>query len=99
MPSGFVRITGQLGSKTEGRLADGRNLLWPPPLSAGSHPACGLALFALHTELSRRRGTPRRAWARHLLRNGPVLGAEIRTGDCPTATPVPCAAKQSLAPR
>ena len=21
----------------------------PPPLSAGSHPACGLALFALHT--------------------------------------------------
>ena len=27
------------------------------------------------------------------------LGAEIRTGDCPTATPVPSAAKQSLAPR
>src|SRR6516165_6438627 len=45
------------------------NLLSPPPLSPGDHPACGLALSALHSELSRRRGTASRARARHLLRN------------------------------
>jgi hypothetical protein len=65
----------------------------------GDHPACGLALSALHAELSRGRGTPRRARARHLLRNRPVLGAEIRTGDRATATPPPSAAEQSPAPR
>ena len=37
--------------------------------------------------------------ARHLLRNRPVLGALIRTDDWATATPVPSAAEQSLAPR
>src|SRR6516162_4015809 len=37
--------------------------------------------------------------ARYLLRNRPVLGALIRTDDCATATPVPSAAEQSLAPR
>src|SRR5215467_14173592 len=68
-------------------------------LSAGDHPACSLALLALHAELSRRRRTPRRAGARHLLRNRPVLGAEIRTGDRATASPLPSAAQQSLAPR
>ena len=36
--------------------------------------------------------------ARHLLRNHPVLGAEIRTADRATATPLPAAAEQSLAP-
>jgi hypothetical protein len=35
----------------------------------------------------------------HLLRNRPVLGAEIRTADRATATPVPPAAEQSLARR
>src|SRR5262249_34757764 len=40
---------------------DGRNLLSPPPLSPGDHPACGLALSALRVELSRRRRTSRRA--------------------------------------
>src|SRR3984893_12286515 len=74
-------------------------LLSPPPLFPGDHPACGLALSALHAELSRRRGTPRRARARYLLRNRPVLGAEIRTDDRATATPSPSAAEQSLAPR
>jgi hypothetical protein len=34
-----------------------------------------------------------------LLRNRPVLGAEIRTADRATATPVPPAAEQSLARR
>ena len=61
---------------------DSRNLLSPPPLSPRDHPACGLAISALHAELSRRRGTPRRTGARHLLRErrswvlnfGPVIG-------------------------
>src|SRR6516165_4996001 len=70
-----------------------------PPLSAADHPACGLALFALHLELPGRRGTPRRAGTRHFLRNRPVLGAEIRTDNCATATPSPSAAEHSLAPR
>src|SRR5215475_3909005 len=78
---------------------DGRNLLSPPPLSRGDHPACGLALSALHAELSRRQGTSRSARARHLLRDRPVLGVEIRTGDRATATPLSFAAELSLAPR
>src|SRR5215510_733815 len=54
----------------------------------------------LHFTLSyRSRGTPGGARARHLLRNRPVLGAEIRTGDRATATPMPSAAEQLLAPR
>src|SRR5262249_49833166 len=65
----------------------------------GHHPACGLALPALHAELSGCRGTPCRARARHLLRNRPVLDAQIRTDDLATATPVPSAAERSLAPR
>ena len=52
---------------------------------------------ALTRVLPRRRGTPRRAGTRHLLRDGTVLGIEIRTGHRATATPVPSAAKQSLA--
>ena len=59
---------------------DGWNLIPPSPLSAGYHPACGLALPALYAQLSRRGGPSRRAWARHLLRNRPQLGAEVRTG-------------------
>src|SRR5256885_7529270 len=34
-----------------------------------------------------------------ILRNRPVLGAEIRTGDRATTAPLPSAAQQSLAPR
>src|SRR6516164_2176131 len=74
------------------------NLVPPLPLSAGDHPTRGLGLLAFHIELSRRRGTPRRAWSRHLLRNRPVLGAKVRTGDRTPATPAPSAAEQSLAP-
>ena len=49
--------------------------------------------LTLHLELPRRRGTPGRAGARHLLRNRPVLGAEIRTADRTPATPGPSAAE------
>ncbi len=41
---------------------------------------------ALHAQLPRRRGSPCRARARHLLRNCPELGAQVRTGDCAAAT-------------
>ena len=47
------------------------------------------AVWPLHAKLSRRRGTPRRAWPRHLLRDRSVLGAEIRAGNRATATPLP----------
>src|SRR6516165_9221098 len=87
------------GYYSSGQPSTSQNILPPPPLSAGDHPACGLALFALHLELSGRRGTPRRAGVRHLLRNRPVLGVEIRTDDRATATPSPSAAEHSLAPR
>ena len=51
---------------------------------------------ALTRVLPRRRGTPRRAGTRHLLRDGTVLGIEIRTGHRATATPVPSAAVVKL---
>src|SRR3984893_567907 len=76
---------------------DGRTLIPPPPLSAGCHPACCVAVPALHAQLSRRRGSPRRAWARHLLRNDPELGAEVRTGDRATATTASSSAERPMA--
>jgi hypothetical protein len=39
-----------------------------------------------------------RAWARHLLRKRPVLGAEIRPDDCAMSASAASPAKQSLAP-
>src|ERR1700739_3974854 len=60
---------------------------------------CGLALSALHAQLPRRRGSPCRAWARHLLRNRPELGAEVRTGDRAAVTGAPSSPERSMAPR
>src|SRR5246127_4261778 len=56
------------------------------PVSAGCHPSCGLALPALHAQLPRRRGSPRRAgldvsyesvrsW---VLKFGPVIARRLR---------------------
>src|SRR6516164_5745674 len=50
------------------------------------HPACCLALLALHAQLPRRRGSPCRARSRHLLRNlrrwvlkfGPAIARRLR---------------------
>src|SRR4029077_10438163 len=77
---------------------DGWNLIPSSPLSAGYHPARGLALPALYAQLSRRGGPSRRAWARHLLRNCPQLGAEVRTGDRAPAAASPSSREQPMAP-
>src|SRR6267143_3666449 len=69
------------------------------PVSAGCHPACRVALPAVHAQLPRRRGSPCRAWARHLLRNRPKLGAQVRTGDCPSATTAASSPERQMAPR
>ena len=78
---------------------DGSALLPPSSLPARANPTRHLAVSPLHPELSRRRGTAGRTRVRYLLRNGAALGAEIRTGDRATATPVSSAAEQSLASR
>jgi hypothetical protein len=64
----------------------------PPALPARDHPARDLALSPLHPELPRRRGTAGRTRARHLLRNGAAMGAEVRSGDRATAAPASPAA-------
>ena len=69
------------------------------PVSAGCHPACRVALLALHAQLPRRRGSPCRAWARHLVRNRPELGAQVRTGDCSSATTAASSPERQMAPR
>src|SRR5689334_13104536 len=56
-----------------------------------------MALPALHAQLSRRGGAPRRAWARHILRNRPDLGPEVRTGDRATAATASSSAERPLA--
>jgi len=61
--------------------------LSPPSVPARDHPARDLALSPLHPELPRCRRTAGRARARHLLRNGAALGAEVRSRDRATAAP------------
>src|SRR5260370_2224489 len=63
----------------------------------GCDPACRLALPALHAQLPRRRGSPRRARARPLLRNRPKLGAEVRTPDRSAAKAGPSPPPDALA--
>jgi putative transposase len=75
------------------------NLLPPPPLSAADHPACRLALFALHAELSRVEDL--------LAERGLDISYEtvrcwvlkFGAGDRATAMPVSSTAERSLAPR
>ena len=51
---GFVRLTGWLGSEVAGRLARWLKSHTAATASASCHPACCVALPALHAELSRR---------------------------------------------
>jgi DNA-binding beta-propeller fold protein YncE len=48
-------------------MSHGSAFVSPSSLSGRDHSACDLALSPLHTELPRRGGTARRAWARRLL--------------------------------
>src|SRR5689334_24813480 len=65
----------------------GSGLLPPPSLPARDHPARDLALSPLHPELPRCLGTAGRTRARHVLRNGAAMGAEVRSRDRATAAP------------
>src|SRR5215216_5977462 len=76
--AGIVALTG-LAAAT-GRIGHAADLLRPPPLPARGDPARHLALCPVHLELPGRGGAPRRARARHLLRNRPSMSAEVRTG-------------------
>jgi hypothetical protein len=60
--------------------ADAADLLCSPPVPAGGHPARRVVVPPVHAELPGRRRPAGRAWSRHLLRNRPALGAEIRAG-------------------
>src|SRR5260370_27196737 len=59
----------------------GSALLPPPSLPARDHPARDLAPSPLNPELPRCRGAAGRTRARHLLRNGAALRAEVRSRD------------------
>jgi hypothetical protein len=52
-----------------GRVGRCCRLLFAPPLPAQAHPACGLAVSAVHAELPRCRGTPGRARPQPFLRD------------------------------
>ena len=54
------------------------DLLCPSSVPAGRDPACGLALSPLHSQLPRCGRSPGRARSRHLLRDRPSLGSEVR---------------------
>jgi hypothetical protein len=57
------------------------SLLSPTSLPAIDHPARDLAVPSVHAQLSRRRGSPGRARARRIVRDGATLGPEIRSHD------------------
>ena len=95
--TGIVRITGWPGREVRVGWADDLALIPSSPVSVGRHPACGLALPAVHAQLPRRRGSPRRARARHFLRNRSELGAEVRTGDRTAAMAAPSPPERSMA--
>jgi hypothetical protein len=71
-PDGIVRIIWRSRRPAVG-CGDVSDLLSPAPFPADPDPARGVALSALHAELSRRRGAARAAWARPLLRERPLL--------------------------
>src|SRR5438876_1484050 len=93
---GIVTETGS-GERNRVGCRHGPAQLSPPSVPARDHPARDLALSPLHPELPRCRGTAGRARARHLLRNGAALGAEIRSRDRATAAPAASSAEQSMA--
>ena len=83
--SGFVRVTGRLGSKGASSLTRWLKSLLPPPLFAGCHPACCLALRAFTSSyrdvedllakrgLERRVADTRNALMRHARRRSVVV--------------------------
>ena len=75
------------------------NLLSLASVSSSRDPARCLAVPAAHSELPRRRGSPRRTRSGRLVRERAQLGVEIRADDRTTVATVPPSAKQLLASR
>src|SRR5580704_1187018 len=75
------------------------DLVCRPSVSAYDHPARRLALCAFHAQLSRRRRSARRAWARCVLRNGAAMGLEVRTIVRPRTSPSTPAAQAAVPSR
>src|SRR5205809_3947297 len=94
--AGIVTETGS-GERNRVGCRHGPAQLSPPSVPGRDHPARDLALYPVHPELPRCRGAAGRARARHLLRNGTALGAEVRSLDRATAAPASPAAERSLA--
>src|SRR5919199_2866688 len=93
-------VTRNSGRERTSRVdwADAAGLLRPPPVPARGHPARGVAVPALHAQLPGCRGPAGRARARGVLRDGPALGAEVRTGLCQAAPAAPAEAQPTVAP-
>src|SRR5580658_10066817 len=92
-------VTGTVaGCGSTGKMADD-DLICPPPIPAYDHPARRLALCAFHPQLSRRRGSARRARSGRLLRNGAAMGFEIRAVVRPRASPWTPTANGAVASR
>ena len=70
-----------------------------PPVSPCDHPARRLALCEIHAQLSRHRGSARRAGYGCLLRNGAAMGIEVRAIVRPRTSPSAPAADHAMASR
>src|SRR5215813_10798613 len=96
-PTGNVTETRSESAADRIGCRHGSAPLPPSSLSARDHPARNLAVSPLHPELPRCRGIAGRTRARHLLRNGTALGAEVRSRDRTTAASASTPAERSLA--
>src|SRR5947209_16680766 len=72
-------VTDWPGSEVAARLT--RRLKSHTDATAFRRLSSGMPCGSTRVQLSRRGGSPSRAWARHLLRHCPELDAEVRTGD------------------
>jgi hypothetical protein len=61
---------------------DAANTFQAAPVSVGDHPARRLTLLSFHPEPARRRGPACRTRDRRQLRDRPLLGGQVRPGDC-----------------
>jgi hypothetical protein len=71
------------------------DLVCAPSVPPCDHPARCLALYSLHTQLSRRRRSARRARSGCLVRDGATMGLKIRAGVRSRASPSTPAVSQS----
>ena len=75
------------------------DILQKTPFPPGSHPPGGLAVLPFHPQFAGCGGGSGRARYRCFLRNGPLLGREIRPGNCRQHPQIPPSSRLDLAPR